>query len=334
MTLDGIIAFIADRLPPGMDMEGLILLLTALSAAFTLGAIWYGLLQQNPSAQRARRLATTRSSLRHDLLHARAGRRAQMQVEPVSAMKRLLEALDLLKNNQTRKISRSLIQAGIRGDDALVRFLFFKLALPPIIGIVAALLLFVFDLWPLMLLQKIMIALFAVLAAAFMPDIYVKNAATKRQQALLKALPDALDLLVICAEAGLSLDAMLKRVAEELGEAMPEMAEELTITSLELGFLPERRKALENLAERAGIAGIRGLVTTLLQAERYGTPLAHSLRVLSAEFRQDRMTRAEEKAARLPSLLTLPMIVFVMPPLVIVLVTPGILQAMDAWVTK
>jgi tight adherence protein C len=162
------------------------------------------------------------------------------------------------------------------------------------------------------------------------PDLFIKNAISKRQTAMRKGLPDALDLMVICAEAGLSLDAMLKRVSEEFAQSSPELAEELQLTSLEVGFLPDRRQALQNLNNRTNMPGIRGVVNALIQSDKYGTPLAQSLRVLSHEFREERMLRAEEKAARLPAMMTVPMIVFILPPLFIVLIGPAILRVIDA----
>jgi tight adherence protein C len=147
--------------------------------------------------------------------------------------------------------------------------------------------------------------------------------------ALAKGLPDGLDLLVICAESGLSLDAALDRVANEIGDANVELGEELSLTSIELGFLPDRRQALVNLNRRTNLPSIRGVVNTLLQTEKYGTPLSQSLRVLANEFRDQRLLRAEEKAARLPATLTVPMIVFILPVLFIVLVGAAIIRVMD-----
>jgi tight adherence protein C len=147
----------------------------------------------------------------------------------------------------------------------------------------------------------------------------------------LLALPDGLDLMVICAEAGLSLDATLVRVSRELGNGSPELAEELSMTAAELTFLPERRLAFDNLNTRTNSDGIRAVVNTLQQTAKFGTPLAQSLRILAAEMRQARMTRAEEKAARLPALLTVPMILFILPCLFIVLLGPAALGIIDTF---
>jgi tight adherence protein C len=175
--------------------------------------------------------------------------------------------------------------------------------------------------------------LLIIMGAAFLgwllPDVFVKNQKQKYEEIMRRSLPDALDLMVICAEAGLSLDASFDRVAREIAPSSPELAEELAMTGAELGLLPERSKALLGLVERVDLQGVLALVNTLIQTERYGTPLAQALRVLSAEMRDDRMMRAEEKAARLPATLTVPMIVFILPTLFIVLMGPAIIKVME-----
>jgi tight adherence protein C len=162
------------------------------------------------------------------------------------------------------------------------------------------------------------------------PDLYVGNLEKKRTSAIRKGLPDALDLLVICAEAGLTVDAAFHRVAKELGKAYPELGDEFALTAIELGFLTERRTAFENLSMRVNLDAVRGVVTTMIQTEKYGTPLASALRVLSAEFRHERMMRAEEKAARLPAIMTVPLILFILPVLFIVILGPAACSISDA----
>jgi tight adherence protein C len=177
--------------------------------------------------------------------------------------------------------------------------------------------------------------LFALTAAVGLgykgPEIYLKNKAKKRTDAIRKGLPDALDLLVICAEAGLTVDAAFNRVAKELGRAYPELGDEFALTAIELSFLNERRKAFNNLAYRVDLEDIKGVVTTMVQTEKYGTPLASALRVLSAEFRNSRMMRAEEKAARLPAIMTIPLILFILPVLFIVILGPAACSITDAF---
>jgi len=163
----------------------------------------------------------------------------------------------------------------------------------------------------------------------YFPNILVTKTATKRQQSVTKALPDALDLMVIAAEAGLTLDASLTRVSREMGRQSEELSDEVGLTAIEIGFLSDRRIALTNMTERVPLKSIRSVVATLIQTEKYGTPLAHSLRVLSQEFRNERMMKAEEKAARLPAVMTIPLIMFILPMLFIILLGPAACQIAD-----
>ena len=211
----------------------------------------------------------------------------------------------------------------------MVVFLFFKIAMPVFVAGLAFLFVYLLEAGQLAPPIRLLVLLGAAGLGFFVPDLYVTNRIGKRQYAIQKALPDGLDLLVICAESGLALDASLERVANEIGGASPELAEELSLTSVELGFLPDRRQALLNLSRRTSLPSIRGVVNTLVQTEKYGTPLSQSLRVLANEFRDQRMLRAEEKAARLPATLTVPMIVFILPVLFIVLAGPAVIKVMD-----
>jgi tight adherence protein C len=161
-----------------------------------------------------------------------------------------------------------------------------------------------------------------------MPELYIKNVAAKRTEILNRVLPEGLDLLTICVEAGLSIDAAFRRVAREMQGSMPELATEFEMTALELTYLPDRQQALENMAERSESSAMAALVNALRQTEKYGTPLASSLRILSQEFRQTRASKAEEKGARMPALMTVPLMVFILPTLITVLLAPAIMQAM------
>jgi tight adherence protein C len=172
----------------------------------------------------------------------------------------------------------------------------------------------------------------AALFGSKLPDIILKNTRDKRLESIRKALPDALDMLVICAEAGLGTDAAIKRVVVEMGRNGNVLSEELNQTALELSFMPERRQALENLAERAPLPSIQAFVNTLIQTEKYGTPLARAFKVLSAEQRNERMMKAEEKAGRLPATMTVPMMLFILPALFVVLIGPAILDILDNYI--
>ncbi len=314
-------------LPAGISLEELIVTMSAISAAVSTLAVWRALLVRDPGARRARLISQERQKLRSNLLNPK---RRREEKGSISLMRKVVGRLQLEKSKQAEKVSRRLLQAGWRTRDAMVRYFFFKLSLPFVLGGFALFYLFGLKVYDGEDWQKLAISLAAVLVGAYLPDLFVVNAGQKRQKEVRKSLPDALDLMVICAEAGLSLDATLMRVSQELAASAPEISDELRLTGLELGFLPSRRTALKNLAKRTDLPGIRGMVNTLLQAEKYGTPLAHSLRILSHESREERRLRAEEKAARLPALLTVPMIVFILPPLGVVLVGTAILRTIDA----
>jgi len=216
------------------------------------------------------------------------------------------------------------MQAGIRTKDLAFFIIAARFMLPVVLGLTAVVLIYVVDYWPAWSWLRRYITVAGILVGSYKaPDIWLKNKVTKRSHAVRKGLPDALDLLVICAEAGLTVDAAFGRVAKELGKAYPELGDEFGLTAIELGFLAERRQAFENLAMRVDLDAVRGVVTTMIQTEKYGTPLASALRVLSAEFRNERMMRAEEKAARLPAIMTVPLILFILPTLFIVILGPA-----------
>jgi tight adherence protein C len=243
----------------------------------------------------------------------------------------LLSNLKVLQEGQVVKAQTKLMQAGIRSKDLAFVVIFARLVLPILIGGFAIILVYVIDYFPEWgPMKKYGLVAGALILAYKAPDLWLKNKIDKRTHAIRKGLPDALDLLVICAEAGLTVDAAFGRVARELGRAYPELGDEFALTSIELGFLTDRRFAFENLAKRIDLDSIRGVVTTMIQTEKYGTPLASALRVLSAEFRNERMMRAEEKAARLPAIMTIPLILFILPVLFIVILGPAACSIHDA----
>ncbi len=314
-------------LPIGLTADDLLLALLTAAAFITVLAVWYGLLERDPMERRARVLADRRAELRGSMLKDRSPNRRQQ--DSLSVMRRVVKLLKLMQSEQSSKLTERLSQAGLRTRDAMTVFLFFKVATPLLLGALAFFLVYLLEIGDLSPAGRLCAVLGSAVLGFFAPELYVSNRTSKRQLALSKGLPDALDLLVICAESGLALDISLERVANEIGNANSELAEELELTGIELGFLPERRQALLNLNRRTNLAAIRGVVNTLLQTEKYGTPLSQSLRVLANEFRDQRLLRAEEKAARLPATLTVPMIVFILPVLFIVLIGPAIISVMD-----
>ena len=314
-------------LPFGLTADGLLVTLVAAMAFLSVLAVWYALLEKHPMERRARMLAARRDELRGQML--RDARTRKRQQDGMSLMRQVVAVLKLLQTQQTHKLQDRMAQAGLRSRDAIVVFLFFKVAMPVLLAAVTFLLVYLLEFGELSPAVRLLCVLGGAVLGFFVPELYVSNLSKKRQLALARALPDGLDLLVICAESGLSLDAALDRVANEIGGASAALAEELSLTSIELGFLPDRRQALLNLNRRTNLPSIRGVVNTLLQTEKYGTPLSQSLRVLANEFRDQRLLKAEEKAARLPATLTVPMIVFILPVLFIVLIGPAVISVMD-----
>jgi len=258
-----------------------------------------------------------------------ASRAQQDQRDSLMALvRKLVQRLNVIRDQQGAAMRDKLAGAGWRSSDALTLYLFAKLALPLVMAGLAAAGLFLLAADALSLTAKLGVIAAVGLAASRAPEVLVKQRSKQRQQSIRKSLPDALDLLVICAEAGQSLDAALDRVSREIAPASRALAEELNLTLLELRFMPDRRRALENLAARVPLRPVQALVNTLFQTEKYGTPLAQALRVLAHEMREERMMRAEEKAARLPAIMTVPMIVFILPALFIVLLGPAIIDVM------
>jgi tight adherence protein C len=293
----------------------------------SLIALGQAMVPQDPMAARLRSHQKRRDQLRANLIgEPTAGDRRR--AASVGRLKQLLDRMQLLRGAEAKSTSDKLTQAGWRSRDALVIYLSLRLAMP-FVGGLAAFLLMLTLMPEASMLNTLIAVLCGCILFFFVPVFGLNQAVKSRQGRLRRQLPDGLDLLVICAEAGLSLDAALTRVAREIGFSSPDLADEIGLTAVEIGFLPNRRQALMNLAKRTEVPSIRGVVNTLVQTERYGTPLAHSLRVLSAEFREERMLKAEEKAAKLPATLTVPMILFILPTLFIVLVGPAIIQVMD-----
>ncbi|PWG03744.1 pilus assembly protein TadC [Sphingosinicella humi] len=271
---------------------------------------------------RARSHSRRRGELRAAWLSSPRSRRRE---RPMSIARRLVEMLKLNGGKDAKDAASLLARAGWRSPDAIILFLTVRLASPLLLALAGYYVAPAGD----GQMMRLFTGAAGAMAGTYLPKILIRNAIQRRQQKVLKGLPEALDLLVICAEAGLSLDAAVKRVGSEMGANAPELADELGLTAVELAFLPDRREALSNLAARVGIAEVDSLVNTLTQTEKYGTPLAQALRVLSQDFRASRMMRAEQKAARLPAVMTVPMMVFILPPLFVVLVGPAIVEVLS-----
>jgi tight adherence protein C len=243
--------------------------------------------------------------------------------------KRIVDRLNLTKLLEDPKVAGQMAQAGYRGPRPLTTFYFFRFASPFVFLIVAAFYMFVIKIvdWPTM--NKVTAVMGAAVAGFYAPNLYLKNRITKRRTSIMQAFPDALDLLLICVEAGMSIEAAITKVSQEMGPSSVDLAEELSLLSAELSYLPERRMAYENLGKRTNHPGVKSVATAMTQAETYGTPLATALRVMAKENRDLRLSAAEKKASALPAQLTVPMILFFLPVLFIVILGPAILNVMD-----
>lgn len=305
--------------------------LMGLMAFLATWLVWSALVVRDPAAARLKSIQNRRALLKETYIReATEKKKTATKKHHASLARQVSRWLKLQQMKGLDDVRRKLVRAGYRSRDAVPIFLFAQLVLPFIIFAILAL--FLFALAPpakLTGLQSLVICLFVGVLAGLLPNLLVKNQTQKRLEQLRKDMPDAFDLLVICAEAGLSLDAGIDRVSREVMTSAPDLAEELALTGIELSFLPDRQAALRGLADRVPLQGVQALVSTLIQTEKYGTPLAQALRILSGELRDERMMRAEEKAARLPAVLTVPMILFILPPLFVVLIGPAALKVMQ-----
>ncbi|MCK5041281.1 MAG: type II secretion system F family protein [Sphingomonadales bacterium] len=321
-------------LPFGIEMIDLITVVAGLAVFFTVFAIWSALIRRDPMRGRIKVLQERRNELRDELVQTNKRTSHIKTLDHIGLMRRIIDKFKLLKDEKKQSTVLLLAQAGYRHADALTVYIFAKLLMPILAVLVVLFLIFIKEMFAGELLSQGLLAIGVFALGLYAPKIFIKNATDKRYDEIRKALPDALDLMVICAEAGLTLDAALNRVSKEMANASPELADELSLTAIELGFLTERRKALNNLSDRVNLKTIRSVVATLIQTERYGTPLSQSLRVLSNEFREIRMMEAEEKAARLPAIMTIPLILFILPVLFIVLLGPATCSVADNLINR
>ena len=321
----------------GFDVILVGTVLAGIAALAVMLAIYAAVTVKDPMAKRVKALNDRRDELKAGIITSGSKKRQSLvrKNETTDKMKDALSGMKVLQDSQLKQAQQKLAQAGYRNKEWAVAVIFARMVLPLTLGLIGVILIYWTNTFPEWGSFKRFAAFASLVVLGYKgPDIYLSNQITKRTKIIRKGLPDALDLLVICAEAGLTVDAAFNRVAKELGRAYPELGEEFALTAIELSFLQERRQAFENLAYRVDLEAVRGVVTTMIQTERYGTPLASALRVLSAEFRNERMMRAEEKAARLPAIMTVPLILFILPVLFIVILGPAACSISDAFAAK
>jgi len=312
-----------------MNAEIIILFLAAVATFMTVIGIGMPYLQRDPLTSRLKAVTRRREELSAQQ-RAKFQKRPMIRESHVSMMRKVLERLKLQNLLASKEIRNKLMQAGWRGQGPVVIFGFTRLMVCPVLFVIGtAFLLFGLDIESLDFRTnvKVLMVIGSLGLGFYFPNLVLQNVIQKRQLEITRAFPDALDLLVICVEAGLSMEAAFNRVAEELVDRAPIIAEEFGLTTAELAFLGDRRQALENLSLRTGLPSVKSLATSLIQAEKYGTPVAVSLRVISQENRDTRLAKAEEKAASLPAKLTVPMIVFFLPVIFIVILGPAIIQS-------
>ncbi|HEX2593198.1 MAG TPA: type II secretion system F family protein [Rhizomicrobium sp.] len=303
---------------------------TAIAAILAFAAIvtiGLPMLERNTLDKRMKAVSVRREELRQRH-HEALNKRGSIRSTPIGFMKQTIEQLKLSNILESADTRDKLTQAGFRGQGPVYTFMFFRFVMPFIMFAAALIYLFAMTHFHWTGLTKFGAAVGVAVAGFYLPDLFVSNMISRRQQSIMQAFPDALDLLLICVESGMSIEAAFTRVATEIGTQSAELAEELGLTTAELSYLPERRVAFENLAKRCGHQGVKGVAAALNQAEKYGTPLGGALRVSAQENREMRMMEAEKKAASLPAKLTVPMIVFFLPCLFVVIMGPAIMKVM------
>ena len=248
--------------------------------------------------------------------------------------KDIVERLNLIKLLEDPKVAEKMAQAGFRGPKPLTTFYFFRFASPFVFLAVAALYLFLVNDFGLPVMTRITATMAAAMIGFYAPNIFLENRISKRRISIMQAFPDSLDLLLICVEAGMSIEAAIQKVSQEIGGQSIELAEELSLLSAELSYLPERRMAYEGLSKRTNHPGVRSVATAMVQAETYGTPLGSALRTMAKENRDLRLSAAEKKAAALPAKLTVPMILFFLPVLFVVILGPAIMNIQDTFAER
>lgn len=301
-------------------------LLAAVCVFATVLTIAMPMLARDRMNQRMKEMAIERDRMRTQRLaemNSKERQTGRLREAPKGFMQKIVDVLDLRDKFDNEELREKLKMAGLRGQRPIVAFMFFRL-LAPIIAFVGTLV-YVFLIGDIKYppLIKVMMGFVGGFAGFYFPNVVIENLAQKRQQSVKQAFPDALDMLLICVQSGMSIESAFGKVSKEIAAQSVELAEEMTLTTAELSYLQDRRMAYENLGKRTGLPGVKAVTTALIQAERYGTPVGTALRTMAKENREMRQSEAERKAAALPPKLTVPMIVFFLPVLFIVILGPA-----------
>jgi tight adherence protein C len=306
--------------------------LAAVCVFATVLTIALPMLQREQMNRRMKEMAIERGKMRSARLADLATKDRQggkLRATPKGFMARIVEELKLRELFDNEELRENLKRAGLRGQANIVYFLLFRAAAPIVIFVLA--LIYVFFLYDTgySTAVNVLIALVAGFLGFYVPNMFITNRVQKRQLSIKQAFPDALDMLLICVQSGMSVEAGFAKVGNEIASRSIDLAEEMALTTAELSYLQDRRQAYENLAKRTGLPGVKAVTTALVQAERYGTPVGHALRTMAKETREIRQSEAERKAAALPPKLTVPMIVFFLPVLFVVILGPAAISYMQ-----
>lgn len=310
------------------NIQAVIAICSALAVFSAIVVVAWPYLARDELSTRMRQVSSERERIRareRAKLEAQK-KQASLRAEPKKFFKDIVDRFDLAKQAEDGNTVKMLRMAGYRGQNPVFVFLSLRLIMPVVMFAVAVLYVFFVLKLNQPFFMKLAIVMTVAYAAYYGPTLYVRNQITKRQKSVRRAWPDGLDLLLICVESGMGIEGAFRKVSEEIGSQSVPLAEELSLTTAELSYLQDRRKAYENLGERTGLEGVRAVVTALVQAEKYGTPIGTALRVLAQENRDMRMSEAEKKAAALPPKLTVPMILFFLPVLFGVILGPAGIQ--------
>jgi tight adherence protein C len=313
-----------------MNPQLIATVMAAVCVFATVLSVAMPMLARDRMNQRMKEMAVERAKMRSARIAdlAKDPKSGKLRTAPKSFMQRIVDELDLRSKFDNEELRENLKRAGLRGQAPVVSFMFFRIAAPIILFVATAIYVFFIGNVVYPPIIKMLIAIGAGFLGFYVPNVFISNLATKRQQSIKQAFPDALDMLLICVQSGMSVEAAFGKVSKEVGRQSIELAEEMTLTTAELSYLQDRRQAYENLAKRTGLKGVKAVTTALVQAERYGTPVGTALRTMAKENREIRQSEAEAKAAALPPKLTVPMIVFFLPVLFIVILGPAVIGYM------
>jgi tight adherence protein C len=313
-----------------LNVKTLTMLFAAVAAAATVLTLTMPFVFVDPLGKRMRAVAIEREKIRQRERErmAQESQKVKLRQSPKQYVQRIVDQFNLSKWVGQEEARLKLIQAGYRGQAPYITYLFVRMITPVVCFLFSLIYLFVVLKFDQPATIKLGICIGAAYVGMQLPLVLLKNKITRRQMSIKRAFPDTLDLLLICVESGMSIEAAFRKVSNEVGTQSVALAEELTLTTAELSYLPDRRQAYENLAKRTNLDGVKSVCMALQQSERYGTPLATMLRVMAQENRDMRMSEAEKKAAGLPPKLTVPMILFFLPVLFVVILGPAVIKVM------